>query len=191
LLKTNGLLLLNENTSSSDFSTLVFGLTDGWWLYADKYHRIKHSPLLTPDSWATLLDNSGFRDISFLNNNVIVASGDGSYHKEINAVIGKHLTETSIVENKELNLRGKKEAEDYSDTEKKIAAIWQSVLGYKEIDVNDNFFEIGGDSLLIVQVHKKLDALYPGRINIADLFSYLPRNSYRVQPECHTALIRM
>ncbi|MFH0891180.1 MAG: SDR family NAD(P)-dependent oxidoreductase, partial [Candidatus Falkowbacteria bacterium] len=69
-------------------------------------------------------------------------------------------------------LRGKKEDKDYTETEKKVASVWQEVLGYKEIDVNENFFEIGGDSLLIIQIHQRLNKLYPDKINIAQLFTY-------------------
>src|SRR3989339_589112 len=71
-----------------------------------------------------------------------------------------------------LRIKGRKRETDYTEAEEKIARIWQEVLGYGEIDVNDNFFEIGGDSLLIIQVHKKLEKIYPNRINIAELFTY-------------------
>src|SRR3989339_825762 len=69
-------------------------------------------------------------------------------------------------------LKGKKKDKDYTETEKKVAAMWQAVLGYQEIDINDNFFEIGGNSLLIIQVHKKLEKHYLRRINIAQLFTH-------------------
>ena len=37
-------------------------------------------------------------------------------------------------------------------TEAKLAEIWQQVLGREKVGINDNIFEIGGDSLLIFQI---------------------------------------
>jgi polyketide synthase PksN len=79
---------------------------------------------------------------------------------------------TGVQPDKELILKGKGVKEDYTKTEKKVARVWQQVLGYEEIDINDNFFEIGGDSLLLVQVYQKLSKLYPNQLTVAQLFSY-------------------
>ena len=67
LLKTNGLLLINEITELQSFLTLTFGLTDGWWHYEDEENRIKGSPLIHRKKWLQLLSNSGYRKINFLN----------------------------------------------------------------------------------------------------------------------------
>ncbi|MBB1062164.1 non-ribosomal peptide synthetase, partial [Marilutibacter spongiae] len=37
-------------------------------------------------------------------------------------------------------------------TEARLAGIWQQVLGVEQVGVHDNFFEIGGDSILAIQV---------------------------------------
>jgi amino acid adenylation domain-containing protein len=39
-----------------------------------------------------------------------------------------------------------------SDTERMLAAAWSTVLGQREVGVHDNFFEIGGDSMMTIQV---------------------------------------
>ncbi|QNH16238.1 D-alanine--D-alanyl carrier protein ligase [Xanthomonas sp. SS] len=39
-----------------------------------------------------------------------------------------------------------------TDAEQALAAIWQQVLRIDQIGVQDNFFEIGGDSILLIQV---------------------------------------
>ncbi|NER81452.1 MAG: hypothetical protein F6K42_18170 [Leptolyngbya sp. SIO1D8] len=39
-----------------------------------------------------------------------------------------------------------------NDIEQKIADIWQNVLGLQQVSVYDNFFEVGGDSVVSVQV---------------------------------------
>ena len=42
--------------------------------------------------------------------------------------------------------------EPQSDVERKLAEIWQEVLGVETIGVHDNFFELGGDSILTIQI---------------------------------------
>ncbi|UOE58644.1 amino acid adenylation domain-containing protein [Priestia filamentosa] len=39
-----------------------------------------------------------------------------------------------------------------SSNEKKLATIWKQVLGVKRVGIYDNFFEIGGDSILSIQI---------------------------------------
>ena len=47
LLRKGGLLIANELTAKTDFLTLTFGLTDGWWLFEDAKWRIPGAPLLS------------------------------------------------------------------------------------------------------------------------------------------------
>jgi hypothetical protein len=47
LLRKGGLLIANELTAKTDFLTLTFGLTDGWWLFDDAKWRIPGAPLLS------------------------------------------------------------------------------------------------------------------------------------------------
>jgi polyketide synthase PksN len=64
-LKTNGVLLVNEITQKTLFTTLTFGLLDGWWLYDDEDLRIPGSPLLSRESWQKVLAEEGFHPIDF------------------------------------------------------------------------------------------------------------------------------
>lgn len=59
-----------------------------------------------------------------------------------------------------------------SDLEEEVIEAWKRVLGYEEIDVHANFFEIGGDSILITRVHHYIDEAFPGLTTVADMFSY-------------------
>src|SRR5262249_3565593 len=54
-LKRNGLLILNEIGAKRPFTTLTFGLLDGWWRAEDKEVRIEGSPALLPARWARCL----------------------------------------------------------------------------------------------------------------------------------------
>lgn len=59
LLKNDGLLLLLEATAPRAWVDLTFGLTDGWWRFADIDLRPSY-PLLTAECWLDLLRESGF-----------------------------------------------------------------------------------------------------------------------------------
>ncbi|AFZ36200.1 amino acid adenylation domain protein [Stanieria cyanosphaera PCC 7437] len=53
-----------------------------------------------------------------------------------------------------------------------IAEIWQEILQRENIDVNDNFFDVGGHSLLLAQVQEKLESSFQINLTITDLFKY-------------------
>lgn len=60
LLAPGGLLVVCELTGPSDFLTVTFGLTDGWWAFEQQAGRLPHAPLLSADSWAALLRERGW-----------------------------------------------------------------------------------------------------------------------------------
>jgi amino acid adenylation domain-containing protein len=57
-----------------------------------------------------------------------------------------------------------------SDVERAIAKVWQEVLHLEKVGVNDNFFDLGGHSLLMVQVNQKLQELFNRDLSIVELF---------------------
>lgn len=59
-----------------------------------------------------------------------------------------------------------------SRMEKAIAGVWCELLGVTEVGVNDNFFDVGGHSLLVVQMHDKLQKALNRSLAITDLFQY-------------------
>lgn len=67
LLKHNGILILSEGIRKNDFSTLTYGLIDGWFLFKDKNIRIPNSPLLSLKKWKQALKTSGFKTIYSFN----------------------------------------------------------------------------------------------------------------------------
>ncbi|MGV9408106.1 condensation domain-containing protein, partial [Streptomyces sp. NPDC003667] len=58
-----------------------------------------------------------------------------------------------------------------TDTERRIARIWADVLGIEEVGADDNFFALGGDSILSMQVVSRLrrDGLH---VATRDLFTH-------------------
>lgn len=57
------------------------------------------------------------------------------------------------------------------ELEETILRLWQQVLPAQNISIYDNFFDIGGNSLLLVKLHSKINELYPGSLELTDLFS--------------------
>ncbi len=56
--------------------------------------------------------------------------------------------------------------------EKKLAEIWTEVLKIEKVGVHDNFFDLGGHSLLIMQVHSRLQKAGSFHIEVMDFFKY-------------------
>jgi len=59
-----------------------------------------------------------------------------------------------------------------TEVEQTIADIWQEMLHLENVGIHDNFFDLGGHSLLIIQVHSKLQKFLNRDISITDLFEY-------------------
>jgi amino acid adenylation domain-containing protein len=59
-----------------------------------------------------------------------------------------------------------------SEAERKIAAIWQDVLGIAKVGRNSNFFDLGGHSLLLTKIHGQLRQAFNKDIMMVDLFRY-------------------
>jgi len=57
------------------------------------------------------------------------------------------------------------------EIEKQIASIWEEVLGIPKIGINYNFFDLGGNSLKLLQMHAKIEKLYPGKLYMTDIFA--------------------
>jgi len=59
-----------------------------------------------------------------------------------------------------------------TDLEQEVAGAWRQVLGAEHVGLDDNFFDIGGNSLLLVSVHTKLQERFNRKIPVAELFAY-------------------
>ncbi len=61
LLAPGGLLLLQEITRRPRWLDVIFGITDGWWAFADPDLRPQHA-LLDPPTWQRALQAAGFEE---------------------------------------------------------------------------------------------------------------------------------
>jgi non-ribosomal peptide synthetase component F len=59
-----------------------------------------------------------------------------------------------------------------NDLENTIAGIWSEVLRVDKVGVHDNFFDLGGNSLLLIEAHAKLSTVSSKTFSVTDLFEY-------------------
>ncbi|MCU0287656.1 MAG: amino acid adenylation domain-containing protein, partial [Acidobacteria bacterium] len=62
--------------------------------------------------------------------------------------------------------------EPQENLEKQIAGIWKTILKHDKVGTHDNFFDLGGNSLKILQVHHTLTETLNIKIPAIDLFKY-------------------
>ena len=67
--------------------------------------------------------------------------------------------------------------EENDSVEKNLYKIWCSILGLSFFDKDKSFFEIGGNSFLIVLLYNEIEKFYPNTISITDVFKYYTFNS--------------
>lgn len=58
------------------------------------------------------------------------------------------------------------------DAEQIIAGLWREVLQVERVGVRDNFFDLGGHSLQLLQLHGKLREKFQTEISLIELFEY-------------------
>jgi acyl carrier protein len=88
------------------------------------------------------------------------------------------LTPNGKVDKKTLHLPqdGRANVTDYvapeTEFEQRIAAMWRDVLHVERVGINDNFFDLGGHSLLILKIHAQLQQTCGTDLDLITLFKY-------------------
>jgi len=59
-----------------------------------------------------------------------------------------------------------------TEMERYLAEVWQEFLQIDKVGVEDNFFDLGGHSLMIVQIHARVAGRFRERIRVVDFFTY-------------------
>jgi acyl-CoA synthetase (AMP-forming)/AMP-acid ligase II/acyl carrier protein len=59
-----------------------------------------------------------------------------------------------------------------NELEEQLRTICDAALEGKRVDVNDNLFEVGASSLKLIEIHEQIDRLYPGQIDLTELFDF-------------------
>jgi acyl carrier protein len=59
----------------------------------------------------------------------------------------------------------------HSEIERRIKDICDAALE-RNIGVDDNLFEIGASSLKLIEIHEQIDGIYPGMVDLTELFDF-------------------
>lgn len=58
-----------------------------------------------------------------------------------------------------------------TEQEKALAAFFEELLGIERLGVDENLFSVGLDSLKVIKAQSMLEEIYPGKVQIHDIFS--------------------
>ncbi len=65
---------------------------------------------------------------------------------------------------------GKSHVAPNTDFERQLAAVWQEVLDVPKIGIHDNFFEMGGHSLLAMRAIMRMDQIFDAKLTLREFF---------------------
>jgi amino acid adenylation domain-containing protein len=54
--------------------------------------------------------------------------------------------------------------------ERSIVAVWKKVLGVEKVGIDDNFFDLGGHSLLMLRVHSELQNIFLRHLRLVEMY---------------------
>ncbi|HFB67736.1 MAG TPA: non-ribosomal peptide synthetase, partial [Calditrichae bacterium] len=59
-----------------------------------------------------------------------------------------------------------------SGIERQVADLWKEILQVDTVGLNDNFFDLGGHSLNVIQLQTRVKEVFDREIAVVDLFKY-------------------
>ncbi|MFJ2773107.1 beta-ketoacyl synthase N-terminal-like domain-containing protein [Streptomyces sp. NPDC087300] len=191
LLRPGGVLILLETTRAQDFFTLTFGLMGGWWAYEDDC-RLPGSPLLSVSLWRQALERGGFRSVRSLSpapvredqayQALVIAEKEGALEGPFAGALGDQAQVPARVPApvpaQAPAAEAAVEATDAAAPEEAaggslqelVADAWREVLGVTEVRPEDDFQEVGGDSILATQIISRLKSGFPIELDLGELF---------------------
>jgi acyl-CoA synthetase (AMP-forming)/AMP-acid ligase II/thioesterase domain-containing protein/acyl carrier protein len=84
------------------------------------------------------------------------------------------VTETGEIDRQQLSATSLKTTTDYvaprTEVEEKLTSIWQQVLDVPQVGIYENFFELGGTSILAVHLFSKIEQTFGQKLPLSSLF---------------------
>ncbi|KAB7837015.1 acyltransferase domain-containing protein [Streptomyces mobaraensis] len=157
LLVPDGVLMLLEASRQQRWSLMTTGLYEGWWYFDDDLRD--GSPLVTADQWTGLLAAEGFGDVTAFPRD---GGTDGADHTLVAARRVRSAAPeapAAAPAGRSFNRRPALSVPytpPGTEREKDVVRLWEDVLGIDGIGVHDNFFDLGGESLLAMQLFARL-----------------------------------
>lgn len=72
----------------------------------------------------------------------------------------------------EVVLKGRSDG-NYTELERQLATIWSEILEINELNIYDDLYELGGDSILAIKISNLIKEELKKEIEVSDLFQYL------------------
>ena len=199
LLKAKGQLLALEYEDLDPMSIISSAILENG--FSEYMRKRKNTALMTVDEWLTAFEESAFDDVMikvyptssalFINAN---ANKYKEYLKELEEYVRNSLVQYMLPQEFitftwfPLSQNGKVDRKkirqivgnrkrtmvkntDYVGVEREIAELWKEMLSVEDIGRNDNFFEIGGDSLLATQFVECLKQKYEIEMSLREIFN--------------------
>ncbi|WP_375758556.1 SDR family NAD(P)-dependent oxidoreductase [Corallococcus exercitus] len=169
MLRAGGLVVINELTRVWDFTTLVFGMTQGWWLYEEGEGRIEHSPLLDAAGWTALLGQAGFAKAAFVphatgaGQDVVIARSTGQVVHAAQTATTRATAPEATRRDKPVPVKRKQAPTPVLDLRAKTLAYVTGVfstllkIAPERFDPQATFETYGVDSLVNLSVIKQLE----------------------------------
>ncbi|WP_053913131.1 SDR family NAD(P)-dependent oxidoreductase [Streptomyces sp. SCSIO 75703] len=186
LLADDGRLVLCEATASTAFTTLTFGLLEGWWRFEDPDRRIPASPLADPPSWRALLTESGFARTTVLDAvpgaprdlglSVLVADVRAAPDP---AAPPRPRSGTPVPHPAENPPDPSRHGTDLAGTRRRLADHIAATLGRSEADLDPErpFTEYGVDSIILVELVNTLNTALGTDLGTTALFDHPTLNA--------------
>ncbi|CAH8292861.1 amino acid adenylation domain-containing protein [Mariniflexile fucanivorans] len=92
--------------------------------------------------------------------------------KEFPTTPNGKLDRKALLDSETIKVEASHISEPKTDTEKLIASIWKKYLHLDYVDVRNNFFELGGNSLIAIQVMNELEKETGKKLPLSSLFEY-------------------
>ena len=76
-----------------------------------------------------------------------------------------------------------------SGMEKRIASVWERAFGLQDISIHDNFFDLGGHSLLMLKVHQHLCETLGLKLSLVQVFQFptIAALAKSLEPSAHAS----
>jgi ubiquinone/menaquinone biosynthesis C-methylase UbiE/acyl carrier protein len=191
LLRTNGVLVLNEGLRQRAYIALTFGLTTGWWHFTDPAYRMQGAPLLSLERWTDLLALCGFHSTAQLgwpgvpmsewDQGIIVSASNGrNVIPSVRLAPAQSPTQAAPpapeepTRDAEVSALAPDGASLEVMIEEYLKGVFHEVLAIDlhEIESHAAFDRYGVDSLVVLEINKRLERDF-GKLPASLLFEHM------------------
>lgn len=176
LIKPLGYMIMVQSFWISDLQQLIFGYAPGWWNYNNDPLRKGKSIILNEQMWKDVFRNSGLEDVK------VITGGYNGSRREVGILTGRktafrsmyHINEKPV--NQTFEVTNKNHTEEKNISENSTADIIEKIIcdtiAKDYVDRNQNFFELGLDSLSILIIKSKIQETLGKELKVKDFYTY-------------------